>query len=62
MKREIRDKRYELLLKSKELKSKNFDPQCENTDKVMEEQKSIYKKWNFYDKLIKAGEKVKKNV
>lgn len=59
MKREIRDTRNELMMKSKALRTAPFDEKCKNTDRVRKEQRKIYKKWNFYDKLIKASEKVK---
>ena len=62
MKREIRDKRNELLNRSSGLRTAPFDKKCKDTDRVREEQRKIYKKWNFYDKLIKASERVEKNV
>lgn len=60
MKREIRDKRNELLNKSSALRTAHFDAECKDTDRVIKEQNKLYKKWNFYDKFIKASEKVKK--
>ena len=62
MKREIRDKRNEYMLKSKALRSKYLDSKCKDTDKVMQEQKEIYKKWDFYNNIIRAEERINKNV
>lgn len=60
MKREIRDKRKKLLIQSMELRTLHFDPQCNNQDEILEQQDKLYKKWSFYDNMIKASEKVKK--
>ena len=62
MKREVRDKRHEYLLKSKALRIQKFDPKCEDNDAIINEQKILYKKWSFYDNIIKAEERIKKNV
>lgn len=59
MKREIRETRNKLRKKAIELRTLHFDPQCKNTGKIQKEQIETYKKFWFYDKLIKASEKEK---
>jgi hypothetical protein len=65
MKREIRDKRYKLLMNSKNLRTAKFEPKIKNNDevtKMMNEQDELYNKWSFYDNFIKANERISKNV
>jgi hypothetical protein len=58
MKKEIRTKRKELLIKSKNLQSVSFEKSTyEKSRAIKDEQDKIYKKWLFYDKFIKATEK-----
>ena len=60
MKREIRETRNKLREKAVELRTVHFDPKCKNTGEIMKEQNETYSKYKFYDKLIKASEKVKR--
>lgn len=65
MKREIRDKRYKLLMNSKNLRTAKFEPKIKSNDevtKMMNEQDELYNKWSFYDNFIKANERISKNV
>lgn len=58
MKREVREKRNKLLINSKGLAESLLD--CNEKEKVIvlqEQQDRAYKKWKFYDKVIKAMEK-----
>lgn len=63
MKREIRDKRHKLLLRSRELKDAKFNEKLQKGNEVsrlIKDQEEVYKKWAFYDGIIKADEKVRK--
>lgn len=59
MKKEIRTKRKELLIKSKNLQSVSFEKSTyEKSKAIRNKQDEVYKKWLFYDNFIKASEKV----
>lgn len=60
MKREIRDKRANLLKKAKGLRELQFDEENERTDKTSKEQNDVYKRYKFYDNIIKTNDKMKK--
>lgn len=63
MKREIRDKRHKLLLRSKALKEAKFNEKLQKGDevsKLIKDQEEVYKKWAFFDGIIKADEKVRR--
>ena len=58
--REIRNKRNELLMESKLLKIKLQDsPTFYQFLKIQKEQNEIYKRWKFYDGVIKAFDKLR---
>ena len=58
MKREIRDKRNELLIKAKVLKDMSFEKNTyEKSRAIQDKQDEVYKKWEFYNNFIKAVEK-----
>lgn len=61
MKRSARDERkklYESTIRLKELSfSKNLD--YDSPMKIRQEQEELYKKWEFYNKLIKTEDKIK---
>lgn len=61
MKRSARDERkklYESTIRLKELSfSKNLD--YDLSMKIRQEQEELYKKWEFYNKLIKIEDKIK---
>lgn len=61
MKREIRDKRNELREESKRLKELawNCDFKEVKNFKIREKQDDRFKRFKFYDGMIKANEKVK---
>lgn len=59
MKREIRDRRYKLLLKSLDLRRRANN--CKNIDKTIELralQTDIFNLYKFYDGIIKAFDKI----
>lgn len=60
MKREIRDKRANLLKKAKGLRDLQFDEENERTDQTTKEQDDVYKRYKFYDNIIKTNDKMKK--
>lgn len=60
MKREIRDKRANLLKKAKGLRELQFDEENERIDKTSKEQNDVYKRYKFYDNIIKTNDKMKK--
>lgn len=60
MKREIRDKRANLLKKAKGLRELQFDEENERTEKTSKEQNDVYKRYKFYDNIIKTNDKMKK--
>jgi hypothetical protein len=57
IKREIRDKRNKLREESIRLRENAPLVKFNKTQSMRKEQNEIYKKWEFYDKLIKAYEK-----
>ena len=61
MKRSARDERkklYESTIRLKELSfSKNLD--YDSSMKIRQEQEELYRKWEFYNKLIKTEDKIK---
>ena len=57
IKREIRDKRNKLRGESIRLRENAPLVKFNKTQSMRKEQNEIYKKWEFYDKLIKAYEK-----
>lgn len=54
----VRVKREELRNKSVLLKGIALDEKNDKTDEIRYKQDEIYKKWDFYDNLIKSIEKV----
>lgn len=60
MKREIREKRSNLLKKARGLRNLQFAEENERGDKITREENTIYKKYKFYDNLIKIEEKMRK--
>ena len=60
MKREIREKRSNLLKKTRGLRDLQFAEENERGDKITREQDAMYKKYKFYDNLIKIEEKMRK--
>lgn len=60
MKREIREKRRNLLITSRELRRIAFDAD-EKGFELRRKQNEIYNKWLFYDNLIKTCEKKKES-
>lgn len=60
MKREIRDKRANLLKKAKGLRELQFDEENERAEKTHKEQDDAYKRYKFYDNIIKTNDKMKK--
>lgn len=65
MKREIREKRLKLkqsAMRLRELSSLNEEVSYERSLQMREEQENTYKKWKFYDKMIKANDKVKSSL
>lgn len=64
MKREIREKRNELRETSKRLKELawNCDFAQEKNFQLREKQDILYKKFVFYNQMIKAEERISKNV
>lgn len=61
MKREIRDRRNELREASKRLRELAWDCEYKEVKKleIREKQEDHYKRFNFYDGMIKASEKVR---
>lgn len=60
MKREIRDKRANLLKKAKGLRDLQFDEENERSGQTVKEQDDVYKRYKFYDNIIKTNDKMKK--
>lgn len=60
MKKEIREKRNELRSNSIRLKELTWEKKLtwEDNHKLREKQEEQYKKFRFYDNMIKASEKV----
>jgi hypothetical protein len=58
MKREIRDKRHKLQHQWGELRGLALDSDKCNGMKLRKEEDKVYKKWQFYDGIIKAMEVV----
>lgn len=61
MKRSARDKRKELYNGTIRLKELSFskDLDYDSSMKVREEQDKLYKRWEFYNNLIKTEDKLK---
>ncbi len=61
MKKEIREKRNELRETSKKLRELTWEKNLtwEESHKLREKQEEQYKRFRFYDNIIKANEKVK---
>lgn len=61
MKRSIRDKRKELYNSTVRLKELSFsnDLDYDSSIKIKQEENKLYKRWEFYNKVIKAGDKIK---
>lgn len=57
MNKDIRKKRYELLIKSKNLRELSTMQKYEKGKKLRDKQDEIYKKYKFYDNIIKSMEK-----
>lgn len=57
MNKDIRKKRYELLIKSKNLRELSTMQKYEKRKKLRDKQDEIYKKYKFYDNIIKSMEK-----
>lgn len=57
--RELLIERQKLFEESKEMRSLSFKYKWENMDKKRKEQDKKYKKWKFYDEMIKAMENKK---
>ncbi len=64
MKKEIRDKRNKLKRNSIRLRALTWEENLpdETIKKIRKKQDDEYKKYKFYDNLIKANERIKKNV
>ena len=58
MKNDIRKKRNELRIKGVNWSKLAFDVHKDKAIMIRKEQNETYKRWQFYDKLIKAVEKV----
>lgn len=61
MRREIREKRHKLYQDSVRLRDCSNEGKGEHTFKIREKQDEVYKKWKFYDEIIKANDKINKN-
>ena len=61
MKREIRDRRKALLKESVRLKSFRFDDDISNREEIDKQQDDLYKRFKFYDGIIKAMERDNKD-
>lgn len=61
MKREVRDKKEKLFKQTLDLKKLYWKNSLsyEKGTKIREEQSKVYDKWNFYQNMIKAEEKIK---
>lgn len=61
MKRSARDERKKLYDSTIRLKDLSFskDLDYESSMKIRKEQDKLYKKWEFYNKLIKTEDKIK---
>ncbi len=57
MNKDIRKKRYELLIKSKNLRELSTMQKYEKGKELRDKQDEIYKKYKFYDNIIKSMEK-----
>lgn len=57
MKKEIREKRNELLKESIKLRGVALDFDGEKSNGLRKKQDEIYKKWKFYTNMIKEFEK-----
>lgn len=60
MKKNIRIERENLCKKSMQLRALALDEDYLTALEMRKKQDKIYAKWNFYDKFIKASEKVSK--
>ena len=59
MKKEIRDKRFELYKKSKELKEATFlTDDKEKIEELRRKQDELYKREQFYANILKANDKI----
>ena len=58
MKNDIRKRRNELRIKGVNLSKLAFDVHKDKAISIRKEQNETYKRWQFYDKLIKTVEKV----
>lgn len=60
MKKEIRDTRNELRKKAVRLSTLQYDPLCTVSEEISKEINKTYDKFRFYDKMIKANEKLRR--
>ena len=58
VKRSIREKRFKLLNESKLLQEALFDTEPDKMKEAKKKQDDVYKKWLFYNNIIKANDKV----
>lgn len=60
MKREIRDKRTKLFKNAKGLRELQFDAENERGIATHKEENDAWKRYKFYDNMIKIDEKMRK--
>lgn len=61
MKSDVREMRYKLLIQSKKLRMLSSKAKGDKGFDLRKKQEEIYKKWEFYDKLLKTENKEVKN-
>ena len=59
MKKEIREKRKELYIKSIKLRSLAGDINGKRSYQLRDQQDDVFKRWQFYNGIIKASDKIK---
>jgi hypothetical protein len=57
VKRSVREKRFKLLNESKLLQEALFDTEPDKMKEAKKKQDDVYKKWKFYNNIIKEIEK-----
>jgi len=60
MSKQLRDERYKIYKQSKALQQAAIDEDNKyKSYQIKQRQNEIYKKWQFYDRFIKAQDKIK---
>lgn len=60
MSKQLRDERYKIYKQSKALQQAAIDEDNKyKSYQIKQKQNEVYKKWQFYDRFIKAQDKIK---